>query len=670
MNKAQQNALEFSKATALLQQGRFAEAIPVYEAILRREPRNIGAANLLGIALMQAGRLEEAAAAIRNALRAGPNQPDAHYNLAVVLQTLGRPDEAIVHLQNVIALKPDDPQARNNLGVALKSIGRFEEAADAYGKATALKPDYAEAHANLAAVLFSLKRFKESIRHGEQAVALNPKLAEAHLSLGNSLRADERIDEALQAFERAISLQPNRPETYVNVANTLIAGGYYKRAIPHFERALLLQPETFSSYFKLASCLYLTGRHEEAHAVAEKGFARRPLNPSAEDEISAGSFLQEANRHDEAVLYFKRALDLDPDLAGAHIGYGRGLEIAGRYDDALYHIDRALELAPSDDMLKWNKAIICLSLEKFSEAWKLFDIRFSEKVLFATPRAHNAPRWDGKTLAGTLAIWGEQGLGDQIIYASMIPEAVGRAGGMILEVEPRLIPLFARSFPQAKLRALTEDPGGIRVDAHIPIGGLGEFYRRDQKDFPRRAYLTADPDRAAKLRSLLKPEKKFVIGVSWRSKNQKFGIHKSAELRDFSLLFSRPDIQFVDLQYGDTSAERESIHGEFGVEITHLDEIDNTQDIDGLAALIEACDAVLTVSNTTAHIAGALGKPVWIMMPHAQGRLWYWFQNRRDSPWYPGARLIRQQPGQSWADVVAALAPEMSEFARTLKAGR
>lgn len=670
MNKTQQNALEFSKATALLQQGRFVEAIPVYEAILRREPRNIGAANLLGIALMQTGRLEEAAAAIRKALRADPNQPDAHYNLAVVLQTLGRPDEAIVHLQNLIELRPDDPQARNNLGVTLKALGRFEAAAEAYGKAIALKPDYAEAHANFAAVLYSLKRFKESILHGEQAVALNPKLAEAYLSLGNSLRADERIEDALQAYERAISLQPNRPETYVNVANTLIAGSYYKRAIPHFERALLLQPEAFSSHFKLASCLYLTGRHEEAWAVAEKGFARRPSHPSVEDEISAGSFLQEANRHDEASLYFKRALDLDPESAGAHLGYGRALEIAGRYDEALSHIDRALDLSPNDDMLRWNKAIICLSLEKFSEGWKPFETRFSEKVLFATLRAHVASRWDGKSLAGTLAIWGEQGLGDQIIYASMIPEVLARAGDIILEVEPRLIPLFARSFPQAKLRALTEDPSGIRVDAHIPIGGLGEFYRLDQKDFPQRAYLAADRDRAARLRSLLKAEKKFVIGVSWRSKNQKFGIHKSALLRDFSLLFNRPDIQFVDLQYGDTSAERESIRGEFGIEITHLDEIDNTQDIDGLAALIEACDAVLTVSNTTAHMAGALGKPVWIMLPHAQGRMWYWFHNRRDSLWYPDARIIRQQPGQSWPDVVASLAPEISEFARNLKAKR
>jgi ADP-heptose:LPS heptosyltransferase len=123
----------------------------------------------------------------------------------------------------------------------------------------------------------------------------------------------------------------------------------------------------------------------------------------------------------------------------------------------------------------------------------------------------------------------------------------------------------------------------------------------------------------------------------------------------------------VDLQYGDTAAEIEAVRGEFGVAVKHLDEIDNTNDIDGLAALIGACDVVLTVSNTTAHIAGALGKPVWVMVPHGQGRLWYWFHERADSPWYPEMRICRQQKGQSWADLIASAVSQIADFVQASK---
>jgi ADP-heptose:LPS heptosyltransferase len=266
-----------------------------------------------------------------------------------------------------------------------------------------------------------------------------------------------------------------------------------------------------------------------------------------------------------------------------------------------------------------------------------------------------------------LLIWGEQGLGDQIIYASMISDAQKRADKIVLEVEPRLISLFKRSFPKAEVRPLLPELNEDGISAHTPIGSLGGLFRLHWSDFLQRAYLIADQARAKELHSLLQPNKKCVIGISWRSMNKKAGEHKTALLRDFASMLLSPEIGFVDLQYGETADELDAIQKEFGVAIRHVDEIDNKNDIDGLAALIEACDAVVTVSNTTAHIAGALGKPVWILIPHGQGRIWYWFKDRKDSPWYPGARIVRQQPGQSWADLVASIAPEISEFARDLK---
>lgn len=655
----------FSSATQLHQQGRLAEAVSLYQQVLRGDRKNVGAANLLGVALMQAGRLAEAATAIRRALEIDPHQSTAHYNLGAILQSLNRHAEAVDHYQRAIALSPKDAQSHNNLGVTLKALGRYEDAAASYRKALGLKPDYGEAHTNLATVLCSLENYEEAIRQSEKALVLNPNLTEAHVNIGNALRALERTEEAVQAFDRAIASQPDRPEGYESAGNALMERDLTERAVPYFEKAAALKQTAAGPYFKLAICLYAVSRQPEAFIAAEKGFAFAPAN--ADDEVAVGTFLQEANRHDEALAHFERALELEPDSTSAHFGCGRTLIALQRYEEALFHTDRSIGGRSGQDRALYNKSQIHLSLGRFPEGWKLYENRFSEKVKISAQRSHSAPRWDGKKITGTLAVWGEQGLGDQILYASIIPDVLAHAGSVVLEVEPRLIGLLSRSFPEVQFRSLAEDPKNIRANAHVPMGGLGEFFRQRPEDFPRQAYLLADKDRAAGLRASLHADKKLAVGISWRSANPKFGMHKTAQLRDFSPLFTRPDVQVVDLQYGDTAAEIEAVRGEFGVAVRHLDEIDNTNDIDGLAALIDACDVVLTVSNTTAHIAGALGKPVWVMVPHGQGRLWYWFHERADSPWYPEMRICRQQKGQSWADLIALAVSQITDFVQPSK---
>lgn len=649
---------------AFLQQGRFAEAIPIYEIILKREPNNIGAANLLGIAFMQSGRMEEAAEAIQKGLRADPNQPDAHYNLAAVLQALGRAEEAIPHLHETIARRPGDPQALNNLGVALKSLGRHEEAANVYRKAVALKPDYAEALVNLATAVFQLRRYDESIRFAERALALNQNLAEAHLVVGNSLRALGKFDEALQYFKHAIALQPNRPECYASAGNALVESGSHEGAIPYFEKALALKPNSVSASLQVANSLYLIGRYKEAAAVAERGLRNQFVD--LHDEIAAGRYMQYLNRHEDSLQHFERAIALEPTSKSALLGYGNTLISLGRIEEAIDYFDRTLSTDKEDNATFYNKALACLTLGRFKEGWKLYEYRYNPAVKIVTPYTFSAPRWDGRSRPETLLIWGEQGLGDQIIYSSLLPEVIGSAEKIVFMVEKRLMTLIGRSFPELHISTFDEDFTG-RIDAQIAVADLGGLYRGNWDQFPRKPFLAADQARSALLRNRLKKKDEVVVGISWRSMNAKAGAHKSAQLEDLAPLLTQQGIQAIDLQYGDTGDERKNMQESAGISVLHYDDIDNTNDIDGLAALIDACDIVLTVSNTTAHIAGALGKPVWIMVPHGQGRIWYWFRDRKDSPWYPGARIVRQQPGQSWADLVASIAPEILEFARELK---
>ena len=205
-----------------------------------------------------------------------------------------------------------------------------------------------------------------------------------------------------------------------------------------------------------------------------------------------------------------------------------------------------------------------------------------------------------------------------------------------------------------------------RFNVQEPLSGLPRHLRPNFDSFPQRAqgYLVPDAARVRQLRDRLTAGGRPVIGLTWFSRNPKVGRFKSARLQDFAALLKQPGYRFVDLQYGDTAAERAAVEHELGVRVERLDDIDNTNDIDGLAALIAACDVVLTVSSMTAHLAGAVGARTWVMMPIGRGHLWYWFMDQPKSPWYPRVEVRRQQEGQAWSDLVEATAPEIAAALR------
>jgi hypothetical protein len=269
------------------------------------------------------------------------------------------------------------------------------------------------------------------------------------------------------------------------------------------------------------------------------------------------------------------------------------------------------------------------------------------------------PRWSGDYVAGTLLVSGQQGLGEQILYASMVPDLTTHADRVAVEIDQRLVGLFARSFPG--MRVVPIGSAGDS-DVQAPMPSLARRLRRSWDAFPRRTqgFLVPDKARANGLRERLAGDGRLVVGLSWKSrKNSKFAIAKSACLLDFASVLRMPNCRFIDLQYGDTRAERETVAREMGVHVEQLGDVDNSQDIDGLAALMTACDIVVTVSNAAAHLAGAIGRPTWAFVPHGQACPWYWFADVDDSPWYPHLRVKRQASGQCWADLIASSSHEI-----------
>jgi Tfp pilus assembly protein PilF len=431
--------------------------------------------------------------------------------------------------------------------------------------------------------------------------------------------------------------------------------GDLDQAIATYQEVVRCSPPDATAFYMLGMAHFQRGEPEQAVPFVEKALTLQPDLSGA--RYNFGVILQALGRNADAVAQYKQALAVDPSDFKAYMNCASSLEMLGRNDEAIQYFDRAVALEP--DYAGYVGAKLCLGLGRFAQGWGLFEHRW-EGVKGSQPRAYRQPRWDGRNLPGTLLVWGEQGLGDQILHAGMIPEVAERVGRLVLEVAPRLVDLFARSFEGVRVTALGDELHQGPVDAHMPIGSLGRFLRTSWDAFPRRdrGYLVADAARAAALRKRLKRDQRVVVGLSWISNNQRKA--KSARLSDFQSLFNLPDCCFVDLQYGDTLAEREAVARELGVHVERLEDIDNMNDIDGLAALITACDAVVSVSNTTAHLAGALGAATWTMIPHGHARIWYWFKDRDESPWYARVHVRFQTDGQPWSDLVASIADELS----------
>lgn len=577
------------------------------------------------------GRVADGVAILNRARALTPDQPRIHALLGQALVHLGRHQEALAAFDQALALGAAGAGLHGNRADALAALGRRDEAVQGYDRALAIKPDSVNEWCNRGAVLQELGRYDEAAASFQRAVALAPEFAPAHYNRGLVFAALKRHGEALASFDRALALAPDYADAHNNRANALDQLGRQVDALAAADRALALAPAHRPALVTRAIILRKLGRAADALASCDRALAL--MADDADTLIVRGDVLIDLERFDEAVAAYDRVIALDPDGVAA----------------------------------KWNKSLLCLGLGRFQEGWALYDYRWQgQKGL--SPRPYHQPRWNGGRVDGPLLIWSEQGIGDEILHSGMIEDVLGRTDEVVIEAEPRLQGLFKRSFPRAKVIPFSDALYRGEVRAQVAMGSLGRFFRNGWGDFPQRerGYLVADPARAQGYRRRLAADGKALIGLTWKSRAIS-GKSKSTTLDEIEGLLRLPGCRFVDLQYGDTRAEREAAERELGIRIEHLDDVDNMNDIDALAALIAACDCVVAVSNVTAHLAGAIGQRTWVMVPHGSGRLWFWFHQGEDSPWYPRVHVRRQKPAQSWSDLVASFTGEVAAHVAGLR---
>ncbi len=581
------------------------------------------------------------------------------------LRLEGKLTESIEACRRTIGQAPGDAAAWSELAHALRWQDQLDEARRAAARAIELEPGLASAWFNLGAVQAAQGDAARGIESYRKALEFKPDMAEAWSNLGDALGTAGDKPGEIAAYRRAIEINPQLAPVWSNLGTALLEAEQFGAALASCRRATELDPDFAAGWNNLGNALHQCGEHEEAVKACESALR---LSPGlAEAWSSLGAALHSLGRHDDAVRAHQNAIGIAPGVAHHHFNLGMALQHGGRGEEAIAPLRRAILIDPEHAQAHWDLSFALLGAGRLPEGWDECEWRWRSRG--AEKKRHDFTEWDGD--AGRprrLLLWAEQGIGDQILYASMIPGLAATPLDITLEIDPRLAPLFQRSFPGVSV-APRQDPPAARPAGHdcqAPLASLGRWLRPSFSAFPRHnGYLKADAAQveafSARLRRL-GPEK--VIGISWHSVNREFGAHKSSKLPDWAGLLRAPGVRFVDLQYGDTAGAREALRQRYGLDIMRLDGVDLYHDLEALAALCAACDLVITVSNVTAHMAGALGRPVWLLAPKGNGKLWYWFPGRDDSPWYPSMRIFTQQTPGNWSHALDAAESELAAFAK------
>lgn len=367
--------------------------------------------------------------------------------------------------------------------------------------------------------------------------------------------------------------------------------------------------------------------------------------------FNLGRTLQDAERYEESAASYLKAIELEPGFRDAGLNLGIVLRILGRTDDAVSLFDELIHADPDDAQAHLQRSLTRLAAGDFAVGWDEYTWRWKAEA--RPQRQFDRPAWDGSELPGTLLVTAEQGVGDEIQFASCLPDVLQRVGHCILECEPRLVPLFARSFPT--IDAVPTTVSRNDFDAHVSIGDLPRLFRRSSDDFPEgQSWLVANPAAVEHWKS------RFAtlgdgptIGVAWRGGCKPAVRHsRSTPLASWRPVLQTPNVKFVNLQHGDVSEEL----GELKEAVSGAG-VDPLRDLDGFAALVAALDLVISVDNSTVHLAGALGVPVWTLLPFAAD--FRWMQSTDRSPWYPTMRLFRQRTPGDWDDVIQNAARDL-----------
>ncbi|MET3906799.1 tetratricopeptide (TPR) repeat protein [Bradyrhizobium sp. S3.3.6] len=670
--------------------GRPDQADVLCAEVLKVEPDHVPALHLAAVAAFVTDRAADGAALLNRVFNIDPDHAPALATLGDALAVKGEHAGAVAAFQRALRRKPDDAGLHNKLGVALGELSRFGEAETAYRRAIALDAHLTRACFNLAVALAEQGRLIEAEEAYRAVIAREPAFRGVWLNLGNVLADQNRSGDAVAAYRRALQLDPNDVGLICNLGAALYRQGLLEEAIVQYRRAIALAPDDVAALRLLGLVLHEAGHLQEAAEIYRQAFARDPADHiiatnlgaclsdlgALDDAVAAcehalllksdhapahtnlGIIFEKQQRVTDAVAAHRCAVAADPSYAKGHANLAVALRNAGEIDEALTASTRAVALDPEQPLAQYNHAHFLLMNGHFAEGFEAYRWRRKCKTLSEGDPTFSEPEWRGEPLAGrTLLVFAEYGLGDAVHFVRYLSMVTGKGGKIILQVQPALASLL-RQLPD-----VTVIPRGEALppfDLQLPLMSLPRLFGTTLDNLPADVpYLHSDPGKLSRWRAVLGRERRLKVGVVWAGNPR----HKGDGQRSLSAAavlprLVMPGLQLYSLQK-EPRAEDGAVLAALGDDV--IDLAPALGDFADTAAAVAALDLVIAVDTSVAHLAGALGRPVWMLTPYALD--WRWLRDREDSPWYPTMRLFRQRKPREWDDPLMRLTAALAVLA-------
>jgi len=629
--------------------GRFPEAETLYGQVLDRRADHAPSLQRLGVLRQQQGRPAEAVELILRAINIDPTTAGYHCNLGTALAAQGSIDDAVAAFERALQLQPKLAAAWSNLGNALRDAGRVDRAIEAYRRAIALDPHLADAHNNLGVALNQKRRHEEAAAAFERAVSLRPDFVAAYGNLGEALRSAGKFDQAVTACRKAVALDSQNAQAHGNLGTALAAAGRPAEALAVLTRALDLNPLFAPAHNTLGTVFLEQKRFKQAADCFRRALAMAARFPEA--QYNLGRVFVETQSWDEAREAHARAIELRADYFDAHRSLGASLRELGRSGEALECFQHAAELRPDRAEARFDVGYMHLLRGNYERGWTGYEARW-EMADRAQGQTFGQPRWDGCDLAGRcILLWAEQGFGTLIQFVRFAPLVAARGGQAIVQCPVELRRLFQTCRGINQIIEIGKSLPEFDVQCALPsiAAVTGTTLAAIPSQVP---YLSPDPSLVKGWESRISREPgRLKIGLNWAGNpRQGDDRHRSFRLETMAPLAAVNQVRFFSLQKGIAAKDAQSPP-------SGLDIVDWTMELGDFAdtaALMSHLDLVITSDTSVAHLAGALGKPVWVALKFAAD--WRWLEKREDSPWYPTMRLFRQPRRGDWPSVFTAMA--------------
>jgi len=647
----------FEHAVQLQQNNQLNDAESIYRKILQINASHVGAQTMLGIVCIHSNKDQEGIQLLQSSLLKDSKQFWAHNALGIGLLNTGQHEKACLSFEEAISIRSDFIEAYFNLGKAQKALKKYEDALCSYSKCISLNIHYADAYNNRGSVyLENLQEPEKALIDFQNFLKIQPNVWNGFYNIANCYSELKEYEEAIKHYDRALELNPNNPDIHLSCGVTYYKLEQYEEALKSYGHALELNPNNADVHFSRGVTYYELGQYEEAlksydHAIE--------LCPNQANVYSnRGIVFKSLKRYEEAFKNIDFAIKLKPDLAAAFSNQGLVHGELKEYEEACKSYDRAIKLEPNIGDAYWNKSNLKILQGCYEEGWRLFEWRWKTTFLKLKPRNFNQPLWLGQEAINNkiILIHHEQGLGDSIQFSRYI--------ALIEKYHPKEIILEA---PKSLISILSTLRGNFKIiklgdplpyfDYYCPIMSLPLAFKTTLENIPSEMpYLYAEKSKISFWGERLGPKIKPRVGLVWSGfKGHKNDHNRSLLFKQLKPIYDLP-FEFHCLQKEIREIDLEVLGKEGNIK-EHQNELIDFSDT---AALISHLDLVVSVDTSVAHLAGALGKKVFLMLPYAPD--YRWMDERADTPWYPTMRLFRQPKADDWTSVISEIRLEIKNL--------